>query len=52
MTDWEALRATAQAAMAHCYVPYSKFPVGAAALVLTRGGMEDVAALTRTLDEA
>lgn len=26
--------------------------VGAAALVLTRGGMEDVAALTRTLDEA
>ena len=33
MTDWEALRATAQAAMAHCYVPYSKFPVGAAALV-------------------
>ncbi len=26
--------------------------VGAAALVITRGGMEDVAALTRTLDEA
>ena len=26
--------------------------VGAAALVLTKGGMEDVAALTRTLDEA
>ena len=33
MTDWEALRSTARAAMAHCYVPYSKFPVGAAALV-------------------
>ena len=30
MTDWEALRSTARAAMAHCYVPYSKFPVGAA----------------------
>lgn len=31
--DWGALRAAAQAAMAHAYVPYSGFPVGAAALV-------------------
>lgn len=31
--DWEALRAAATEAMAHAYVPYSKFPVGAAALV-------------------
>lgn len=30
--DWEALRAAAVAAMHHAYVPYSKFPVGAAAL--------------------
>ena len=28
--DWEALRAAAVAAMEHAYVPYSKFPVGAA----------------------
>lgn len=31
--DWEALRAAAAEAMTHAYVPYSKFPVGAAALV-------------------
>jgi cytidine deaminase len=30
--DWEALRTAAREAMAHAYVPYSKFPVGAAAL--------------------
>jgi cytidine deaminase len=33
MVDWEALRAAAREAMTHAYVPYSKFPVGAAALV-------------------
>ena len=33
MTDWEALRAEARRSLDHCYVPYSKFPVGAAALV-------------------
>jgi len=31
-TDWDALRAAARAAMAKAYVPYSRFPVGAAAL--------------------
>ncbi len=31
--DWDSLRATALEAMAHAYAPYSKFPVGAAALV-------------------
>lgn len=31
--DWDALTASARAAMAHAYVPYSRFPVGAAALV-------------------
>ncbi|MFF2052818.1 cytidine deaminase [Leifsonia sp. NPDC058194] len=31
--DWEALRVSATEAMSHAYVPYSKFPVGAAALV-------------------
>lgn len=31
--DWGALRTAAAAAMAHAYVPYSEFPVGAAALV-------------------
>lgn len=30
--DWEALRAAANAAMRKAYVPYSQFPVGAAAL--------------------
>ena len=31
--DWEALRVAAREAMTHAYAPYSKFPVGAAALV-------------------
>ena len=31
-TDWAALRDAARSAMAKAYVPYSKFPVGAAAL--------------------
>ena len=31
--DWDALRGAATDAMAHAYAPYSKFPVGAAALV-------------------
>jgi cytidine deaminase len=31
--DWAALRAAANAAKEHAYVPYSQFPVGAAALV-------------------
>ncbi|SDH17823.1 cytidine deaminase [Leifsonia sp. 98AMF] len=31
--DWDALRSAAIEAMSHAYVPYSKFPVGAAALV-------------------
>ncbi|MEV4105747.1 cytidine deaminase [Nonomuraea sp. NPDC049649] len=31
--DWDALRAKAAEAMHHAYAPYSKFPVGAAALV-------------------
>lgn len=31
--DWEALRAAAREVMTRAYVPYSKFPVGAAALV-------------------
>ena len=31
--DWDALRSVATEAMSHAYVPYSKFPVGAAALV-------------------
>jgi len=31
--DWPALREAARAAMAKAYAPYSKFPVGAAALV-------------------
>jgi cytidine deaminase len=31
--DWESLRATALEAMEKAYVPYSKFPVGVAALV-------------------
>lgn len=31
-TDWVALRDAARAAMAKAYVPYSRFPVGAAAL--------------------
>jgi cytidine deaminase len=31
--DWDSLRATALEAMEKAYVPYSKFPVGVAALV-------------------
>jgi cytidine deaminase len=31
--DWDALRSAARDAMEHAYVPYSHFPVGAAALV-------------------
>jgi cytidine deaminase len=31
--DWTALRDAATDAMRHAYVPYSRFPVGAAALV-------------------
>ena len=31
--DWDALRVAAREAMTHSYSPYSKFPVGAAALV-------------------
>jgi cytidine deaminase len=31
--DWPALRTAARSAMQHAYVPYSRFPVGAAALV-------------------
>jgi cytidine deaminase len=31
--DWEALRVAARDVMTHAYVPYSHFPVGAAALV-------------------
>ncbi len=33
--DWDALRAAARSAMVKAYVPYSKFPVGAAALTTT-----------------
>lgn len=31
--DWEALTQTARGALQHAYVPYSNYPVGAAALV-------------------
>ncbi len=31
--DWDALRAAAGGALPHAYVPYSNFPVGAAAIV-------------------
>ena len=31
--DWDRLRVAARAAMEHAYAPYSRFPVGAAALV-------------------
>jgi cytidine deaminase len=32
-TDWDGLRAVADEAMRKAYVPYSKFPVGVAAIV-------------------
>ena len=32
-TDWDDLRTAAVEVMAHAYAPYSKYPVGAAALV-------------------
>lgn len=31
--DWESLRATAREVMGRAYVPYSRYPVGAAAIV-------------------
>ena len=31
--DWDGLRAAARGALPHAYVPYSNFPVGAAAIV-------------------
>ena len=31
--DWDALRAVANEALTHAYVPYSHFPVGVAAIV-------------------
>ncbi|TQK52292.1 cytidine deaminase [Streptomyces sp. SLBN-118] len=31
--DWDALREVAREAMSHAYAPYSKFPVGVAAVV-------------------
>ena len=31
--DWESLKAAAEEAMTHAYVPYSRFSVGAAAIV-------------------
>ena len=31
--DWDALRSAAVDALSHAYVPYSRFPVGVAALV-------------------
>jgi len=31
--DWDALRSLAAEALTHAYVPYSKFPVGVAAIV-------------------
>ena len=31
--DWDALRSLATEALTHAYVPYSKFPVGVAAIV-------------------
>jgi cytidine deaminase len=33
VVDWEGLRAAAREVMSHAYAPYSRFPVGAAALV-------------------
>ena len=33
VVDWDVLRAAAREAMTHAYAPYSRFPVGAAALV-------------------
>ncbi len=44
--DWESLRARAREALSHAYVPYSKFPVGVAAIaddgrVLTGANVEN-----------
>jgi cytidine deaminase len=36
--DWEALRAAATEVAARAYVPYSRYPVGAAALALAADG--------------
>ena len=33
VVDWEGLRAAARETMSHAYAPYSRYPVGAAALV-------------------
>ena len=33
VVDWDGLRAAAREVMSNAYVPYSRFPVGAAALV-------------------
>ena len=33
VVDWDGLRAAAREAMSHAYAPYSRYPVGAAALV-------------------
>jgi cytidine deaminase len=40
--DWPALRDAARAAMANAYAPYSKFPVGAAAVALREDGDERI----------
>ena len=40
--DWPALRAAAVAIAARAYVPYSRFPVGVAALVLRPNGATEV----------
>jgi cytidine deaminase len=36
--DWDALRAAARDVVRHAYAPYSRFPVGAAALVVGPDG--------------
>lgn len=42
--DWPVLRAAAVEAMRRAYVPYSKYPVGAAGLVLSADGSTRVVA--------